>query len=451
MAGQVAEPGIERMDGHPAGRRAVNQGRLFLVLLGAGSLSIIAGRMVEWLFWPLGLMFPVCCILGYGYLNWRFQYAGGSRQQVADNAYFLGFLYFLVSLSITLLLLTAERIVVLEVVKGFGTALVTSIVGLAARILILQGSDDFESARKRAEADYVDAVGQFTRDMRVSTELLTSARVTFIDQMREVAQATGRELHEIAGSVRASVEDATQEMLGRLRGVDLAADVSGMDRSIKAIEAGLARAGQVMGKAVDQLEETAGAAAKAAGVAGEAAKSGAEMVRSLVSQLGHVQDAAVRIGSVTASMQRTASTAVAIEDSIRRLSLVSQFTALNEQVVRHANVLSEMAKSAGEYAASARKAHELEESVRDAARLLAETQVKLERQTTGFLASFLSVVNGIQQLLETDASGQQRIIDSLAVLKTIDQGVRQLEEDMKHIAAESRRRRGLLDLFSRPR
>jgi hypothetical protein len=442
---------MQRMDGHPAGRRAVNQGRLFLVLLGAGSLSIIAGRMVEWLFWPLGLMVPVCCILGYGYLNWRFRYAGGSRQQVADNAYFLGFLYFLVSLSVTLLLLTAERIVVLEVVKGFGTALVTSIVGLAARILILQGSDDFDSARNRAEADYVDAVRQFTRDLRVSTELLTSARVTFIDQMREVAQATGRQLHEIAGSVRASVEDATQEMLGRLRGVDLAADVSGMDRSIKAIEAGLARAGQVMGKAVDQLEETAGAAAKAANVAGEAAKAGAEMVRSLVSQLGHVQDAAVRIGSVTASMQRTASTAVAIEDSIRRLSLSSQFTALNEQVARHANVLSEMAKSAGEYAASARKAHELEESVRDAARLLAETQVKLEHETTGFLASFLAVVNGIQQLLETGASGQQQIIDSLAVLKTIDQGVRQLEEDMKHIAGASRRRRGMLDLFSRPR
>jgi hypothetical protein len=54
-------------------------------------------------------------------------------------------------------------------------------------------------------------------------------------------------------------------------------------------------------------------------------------------------------------------------------------------------------------------------------------------------------------LLETGGSGQQQIIDSLAVLKTIDQGVRRLEEDMKHIAAESRRRRGLLDLFSRPR
>jgi hypothetical protein len=60
-------------------------------------------------------------------------------------------------------------------------------------------------------------------------------------------------------------------------------------------------------------------------------------------------------------------------------------------------------------------------------------------------------VNGIQQLLETGASGQQQIIDSLAVLKTIDQGVRQLEEDMKHIAGASRRRRGMLDLFSRPR
>ena len=66
----------------------------------------------------LALMLPVCCILGYGYLNWRLQYADTSRQQVADNAYFLGFLYFLVSLSVTLVLLSADRIVVLEVVKG---------------------------------------------------------------------------------------------------------------------------------------------------------------------------------------------------------------------------------------------------------------------------------------------------------------------------------------------
>ena len=54
MAEQVAAAGIRRPGERAGGRRAINQGRLFLALSGIGSLSVVMGRMVPWLFcsWP---------------------------------------------------------------------------------------------------------------------------------------------------------------------------------------------------------------------------------------------------------------------------------------------------------------------------------------------------------------------------------------------------------------
>ena len=157
------------------------------------------------------------------------------------------------------------------------------------------------------------------------------------------------ETHDIAGSVRASVEGATRE---------LAAAVGGMNEAVRAIDLGLRRTEQAMGKSVAQMEETSGAAARAGRRGRRGGKGRAEMV-AFRSQLGQIQDAAQRVGTLTGSMQRTMSTAVAIEDSMKRLSLGTQFTALSEQLERHAKALSGMTDSAAGYAASAMKAREL--------------------------------------------------------------------------------------------
>jgi hypothetical protein len=72
--------------------------------------------------------------------------------QVADNAYFLGFLYFLVSLAITLSLVAASpceirQLEVKPIIRGFGVALATTIVGVWHAVGI--GDARLRAQRKR--------------------------------------------------------------------------------------------------------------------------------------------------------------------------------------------------------------------------------------------------------------------------------------------------------------
>src|SRR4051812_48486283 len=87
--------------------KRINQTALFLGTFGAGAAAILVGKLIPITYYVLGIGVPVFLMVAYALVNHRFMFFSSTRTQVADNAYFLGFLYFLVSLAITLAQVTA--------------------------------------------------------------------------------------------------------------------------------------------------------------------------------------------------------------------------------------------------------------------------------------------------------------------------------------------------------
>ena len=181
--------------------------RLFTILLILGSIAISIGRAFEFLHVLFAIVFPVACILGYAAINVFSQHANSSRSQTADNCYFLGFLYFLVSLAATLMFLQAERISVGEVVRGFGTALITTIAGLATRIYLLQGGANLSENRERAEFELAQAVQRFKDQLVATTDLLNASQQVSSELLQSVVVSTSDALAESANACKVTLQE----------------------------------------------------------------------------------------------------------------------------------------------------------------------------------------------------------------------------------------------------
>ena len=114
-----------------------NPSKFFGLLLGAGVVSIIVGTYLESLL--INLILPVS-IMGY----YIYEIANKTEEtlsieQRADSVYYMGFIFTLVAMTASLVsLANNDEIAFNSVVINFGLALVTTIIGLAVRIIWLQ-------------------------------------------------------------------------------------------------------------------------------------------------------------------------------------------------------------------------------------------------------------------------------------------------------------------------
>ena len=198
--------------------------RLFTILLILGSIAISIGRAFAFLHVLFAIVFPVACILGYAAINVFSQHANSSRSQTADNCYFLGFLYFLVSLAATLMFLQAERISVGEVVRGFGTALITTIAGLATRIYLLQGGANLSENRERAEFELAQAVQRFKDQLVATTDLLNASQQVSSELLQSVVVSTSDALAESANACKVTLQEGVRHVRESLIAIRIPSD-----------------------------------------------------------------------------------------------------------------------------------------------------------------------------------------------------------------------------------
>lgn len=96
-------------------------------------------------------MIAVAAMLIYGFIAYQIPLVKIQADRLGDNFYYLGFIYTLASLSAALVQLTDE-VDVHPLLGSFGIALVTTIVGVAGRVLLLQlrtGLDDIEQKTRQ--------------------------------------------------------------------------------------------------------------------------------------------------------------------------------------------------------------------------------------------------------------------------------------------------------------
>lgn len=232
----------------------------FVAIFLAGTACIVAGKD---LFpeRPFVVTTVALLLLGvYGYLVWRLpeMYRGGGD---ADNAYYLGFLFTIVSLSVALYQLDfkADTGVSVDLVQNFGIALSTTIAGLLlrtflsphhidigqqdeqARFQLYSATNDFVAALEtnaarinetfevhtgRLAQSFTEATRIMTEQLPGETERATQALSVFGG---DVVQALDRALTELKG-LSASLAETASEMQDHLR-TTIGREVSAVESS----------------------------------------------------------------------------------------------------------------------------------------------------------------------------------------------------------------------------
>lgn len=207
----------------------ISQQKIFMLALFPGMLSIAASRyfgISGFGYLILGVAVPTLCMGGYLYVNYRWDFFDSTRAQVADNIYFLGFLFFLVSLAATLVLFATSKTPDQNVVvEGFGIALITTILGLLLRIIVLQRSAPFEDARERAEQDLLHAVLEFRTQVVASSESLRQAHQQAIASVSQTAAALAQQVTTTLEDVNRAALESIASVTDRMNRVDIPPDL----------------------------------------------------------------------------------------------------------------------------------------------------------------------------------------------------------------------------------
>jgi len=255
----------------------------FVAIFLAGTVCVAVGK---WLFPEHSLLVmapPLLLLCLYGYLVWRLpeMYRGGGD---ADNAYYLGFLFTIVSLSVTLYQLgfKDDSGVSVDLVQNFGIALSTTILGLllrtflsphhidvgqqdeAARFQLYSATNEFVAALEsnavrinetfevhtgRLAQSFIEAARIMTEQLPGETERATQALSVFGG---DVVQALDRALSELKG-LSSSLAETASEMQDHLR--------TTIGREVSVIESKTSELGAVAGasaKSLNSLEKSVG-------------------------------------------------------------------------------------------------------------------------------------------------------------------------------------------------
>jgi len=113
---------------------------VFMIFVAAGAVYIIAAKLGG-----VGRIFvtlvPVLTMIGYAVLIWSARSLRLRDDQAGDNLYYMGFLFTLTSLGVSLYQFNAAHAAE-EIVQNFGIAIGSTITGIALRVIFNQMRQD---------------------------------------------------------------------------------------------------------------------------------------------------------------------------------------------------------------------------------------------------------------------------------------------------------------------
>lgn len=268
----------------------------FLWFAAGGGLVLLLLKLAtsHW-FPPVAL--SLILIVGYGFLLWDRDFKGPKFEHAGDNLYYVGFLYTLISLAVSLYRFTSDGYTE-DIVQGFGVALSSTVFGLIGRVYVNQSSGG-EPARVEAAARQRLVVAH--RELRAEMDYAIADYKRFREDLGVL-----RESVERAKGVRAAESKALADEAARLE--DLRSLGSRLD---VAAEGALGRIAERQEELAVHMKEEAMATLRRIASQQEALSDG--MVKTQRDVLDRVaarlDDAASSLDGSAASMARTISSA----------------------------------------------------------------------------------------------------------------------------------------------
>ncbi|MCI0654156.1 MAG: hypothetical protein L0Y38_09150 [Methylococcaceae bacterium] len=202
--------------------------KVFMLALIAGTLAI--GYSQYFKNELASVLIPLLLMIGYLAIGIRYAGSGEQVEQFADSIYYLGYLFNLVALTASLLAFRTSEIEFNLLIVNFALALVTTIFGLSARIVIVNfrhapsDRNTLQDILDHQTAKLVNTASRIARELEsVSREIVEHHKaVADENTLRiETAYRTLDSLSEKAAhSIRVIADSATNEIsqtLGELR------------------------------------------------------------------------------------------------------------------------------------------------------------------------------------------------------------------------------------------
>jgi hypothetical protein len=199
---------------------------MFGVALAFGVAAILFGYWFQDPFITIGL--PALAIVVYWRLGLRGEKRGISNEKFADTVYYLGFLFTLVALAVTLYTFSQSSGDQSQIVSQFGLALITTVVGLAIRVSLVNFQPSVEDVGDAAEGTLVTAAETFERTLNaISLQMRTQQNVmeattriaveTTTEALEAAVTATRESLTSATGTLSTGVNEASEKLKDTLR------------------------------------------------------------------------------------------------------------------------------------------------------------------------------------------------------------------------------------------
>jgi hypothetical protein len=195
--------------------------------------------------------FAVGLMLIYGTSAFNIPLVQMRLDRLGDNFYYLGFIFTLASLSAALLQLR-NGVRIEELLGSFGIALVTTIVGIAGRVLFVQLRSEIDDIEEHVRHDLATASADLRAQLSSGIRDFETFRIGLFQALNETSEAFSKSATELEERVAANAQAATQGVV--TASGELQKELAAVLREFEAFRAKFAKASN---KHTEQIEALA--------------------------------------------------------------------------------------------------------------------------------------------------------------------------------------------------
>jgi hypothetical protein len=200
---------LDQVIGSPVANAGV-----FVAFVAFGSVFIVVSKFSGMAQSVITLV-PVGIILAYALSLWGFRALRLRDDQSGDNIYYMGFLFTLVSLAVSLYQFTASRASE-EIVQNFGIAIASTIAGIAARVIFNQLRQDPIEVERIARLELADAARRVRRELDSSVLEFAYFRRSTQQSIIEAFEEVRDRVDDVGRTILSGLEEVTAKAAGPL-------------------------------------------------------------------------------------------------------------------------------------------------------------------------------------------------------------------------------------------
>jgi methyl-accepting chemotaxis protein len=226
--------------------------------------SLVLALLAESFAGAYGSWLAATCMTGYFLFGMRLPPTARNTERFADSLYYLGFILtlFALLLAMTPSLNGGHQPKSTDIIQQFGTAIVTTFIGMSLRIILIQlrpNVSDHEEDTRESIAKYV---ADLNKEVTATVGEFTKFRTSVTDAMNETLKEFKKGLQDNSTGAGDALNTASIELLNRVKEAtvtvqtavaDVADKLSKLDVPTDYISKRIGKAGDVLTADIDSL------------------------------------------------------------------------------------------------------------------------------------------------------------------------------------------------------